>query len=104
VAVDNLDSTAVGAFDSPNYGTVTLTQDGTRVDLQVDLRADLNFVTTRNAGRSPTSVCLPRAAIRTRTSRPMCTRAPPVRPAASAQRAWRRPCPSRRLVRWCSPA
>lgn len=50
VAVYNLDSTAVGAFGAPNYGTVTLTQDGTSVDFQVDLRADLNFVTTGNAG------------------------------------------------------
>ena len=49
VAVYNLDSTAVGAFGAPNYGTVTLTQSGTSVDFSVVLRDDLNFVSTGNA-------------------------------------------------------
>jgi len=48
VQVYNLDSTAVPEFGLPSYGTVTLTQDGTSVDVSVALRADLNFVSTGN--------------------------------------------------------
>ena len=47
--VYNLDSTAVGAFGAPNYGTVSLTQSGTAVNFSVALRDDLNFVTTGNS-------------------------------------------------------
>ena len=46
--VYTFDATDVGAFGAPTYGTITLTQDGTAVDFQVDLRGDLNFVTTGN--------------------------------------------------------
>ena len=46
--VYNFDATAVGAFGAPTYGTIELTQDGTAVDFTVNLRADLNFVTTGN--------------------------------------------------------
>lgn len=43
-------STAVPEFGTPppSYGTVTLTQIGSRVDFSVALRSDLNFVTTGN--------------------------------------------------------
>jgi len=40
------DSTAVGAFGSGPYGSVTLDQNGADVDVTVDLRSDLNFVNT----------------------------------------------------------
>jgi hypothetical protein len=46
--VYTFDATDVGAFGGPSYGTITLTQDGTAVDFTVNLRADLNFVTTGN--------------------------------------------------------
>ena len=46
--VYTFDSTDVGAFGGPSYGTITLTQDGTAVDFRIDLRSDLNFVTTGN--------------------------------------------------------
>jgi len=46
--VYTFDATEVGAFGAPTYGTITLTQDGTAVDFQVNLRSDLNFVTTGN--------------------------------------------------------
>ena len=46
VAVYNFDATDVGAFGAPNYGSVTLTQNGGDVDFNVMLRGDLNFVTT----------------------------------------------------------
>ena len=46
--VYTFDSTDVGAFGGPSYGTITLTQDGTAVDFRIDLRGDLNFVTTGN--------------------------------------------------------
>jgi hypothetical protein len=46
VAVYNLDSTAVGSFGAPNYGTVTLTQNGANVDFNVTLAPNFNFVTT----------------------------------------------------------
>ena len=39
-------ATDVAAFGAAPYGTVTLTQDGSDVDFQIDLRADLNFLTT----------------------------------------------------------
>lgn len=38
--------TDVGAFGGPTYGTVTLTQNGSNVDFQIDLRGDMNFLTT----------------------------------------------------------
>jgi hypothetical protein len=38
--------TDVAGFGAPPYGTVTLTQSGGNVDFQVDLRSDLNFLTT----------------------------------------------------------
>ena len=41
-----LDTTEVAGFGAAPYGTVTLTQNGANVDFQVDLRGDLNFVTT----------------------------------------------------------
>ena len=44
--VYEFNSTAVGAFGSGPYGSVTLTQDGDDVDVTVDLRSDLNFVNT----------------------------------------------------------
>ncbi len=42
----NFDSTAVGAFGSGTYGSVTLAQNGSDVDVTVLLRDDLNFVNT----------------------------------------------------------
>jgi len=39
-------ATDVAAFGPAPYGTVTLTQDGSDVDFQIDLRVDLNFLTT----------------------------------------------------------
>jgi hypothetical protein len=39
-------ATDVGAFGGPTYGTVTLTQSGSNVDFQIDLRGDMNFLTT----------------------------------------------------------
>ena len=42
----DFDSTAVGAFGSGTYGTVTLAQNGSDVDVAVLLRDDLNFVNT----------------------------------------------------------
>jgi len=39
-------ATDVAAFGAAPYGTVTLTQDGSNVDFRVDLRGDLNFLTT----------------------------------------------------------
>jgi hypothetical protein len=44
--VYQFDSTAVGAFGSGPYGSVTLAQSGADVDVTVDLRADMNFVNT----------------------------------------------------------
>ena len=41
-----LDATDVANFGAAPYGTVTLTQNGANVDVQVDLRGDLNFLTT----------------------------------------------------------
>jgi hypothetical protein len=45
-AVYSFDSTQVSAFGAPSYGTVTLTQDGADVDVNVTLATGLNFVTT----------------------------------------------------------
>ena len=50
VDVYTFDSTDVGAFGAGPYGTITLTQSGTAVNFKVDLRSDLNFVTTGKAG------------------------------------------------------
>jgi hypothetical protein len=50
VDVYTFNTTDVGAFGAGPYGTITLTQDGTSVDFQVDLRSDLNIVTTGNEG------------------------------------------------------
>lgn len=44
--VVNFTATEVGAFGAGPFGTVTLTQNGSDVDVKVDLRSDLNFVTT----------------------------------------------------------
>jgi hypothetical protein len=41
-----LNATAVPEFGAPDYGTVTLTQNGLNVDFQIDLRGDMNFLTT----------------------------------------------------------
>src|SRR3954452_17024893 len=46
VQVYNLNSTQVVAFGAPNYGTVTLTQNGVNVDFNVTLAPNFNFVTT----------------------------------------------------------
>jgi hypothetical protein len=46
VAVYTFDSTAVGAFGAGPYGTVTLTQSGANVLVNVSLRSDMNFVNT----------------------------------------------------------
>jgi len=46
VTVYNFNSTQVAAFGAPDYGTVTLTQNGLDVDVSVTLAAGLNFVTT----------------------------------------------------------
>jgi hypothetical protein len=46
VTIYTFDSTAVGAFGAAPYGTVTLAQNGTSVDVTVSLRSDLNFVNT----------------------------------------------------------
>jgi PEP-CTERM motif-containing protein len=46
VQVYNLNSTQVAAFGAPNYGTVTLTQNGANVDFNVTLAPNFNFVTT----------------------------------------------------------
>jgi len=40
------DVTDVAGFGAPPYGTVTLTQNGANVDFKIDLRGDLNFLTT----------------------------------------------------------
>jgi len=42
----DFDATAVGAFGSGPYGSVTLDQSGLNVDVTVDLRSDMNFVNT----------------------------------------------------------
>jgi len=42
----SFDATEVAAFGSPSYGSVTLTQSGANVDFKVDLRGDMNFLTT----------------------------------------------------------
>lgn len=42
----SMDSTAVAAFGTGPYGTVTLTQDGANVVVSVVLRSDMNFVNT----------------------------------------------------------
>ena len=44
--VYTFNTTAVGAFGSAPYGTVTLTQNGVGVDVTVALRSDMNFVNT----------------------------------------------------------
>ena len=41
-----LDATDVAGFGAAPYGTVTLTQNGANVDFKVDLRSDMNFLTT----------------------------------------------------------
>lgn len=41
-------STAVGTFGAGPFGTVKLTESATNVDVQVDLRSDMNFVNTGN--------------------------------------------------------
>jgi hypothetical protein len=46
VTVYELNTTAVAAFGPPIYGTVTLTQNGANVDVNVTLAAGFNFVTT----------------------------------------------------------
>jgi hypothetical protein len=46
VTVYDFNVTAVGAFGSPSYGTVTLTQNGANVDVSVTLADGFNFVTT----------------------------------------------------------
>ncbi|HEY2187358.1 MAG TPA: PEP-CTERM sorting domain-containing protein [Caldimonas sp.] len=40
------DATDVAAFGAPTYGSVILTQNGANVDFEVDLRGDMNFLTT----------------------------------------------------------
>ena len=42
----DFDTTAVAAFGAGPYGSVTLTQNGSDVDVTVDLLADMNFVNT----------------------------------------------------------
>jgi PEP-CTERM motif-containing protein len=42
------DTTDVGAFGAPTYGSVSLTQDGANVDFVVKLDPEFNFVTTGN--------------------------------------------------------
>ncbi len=44
--VYTFNATEVGAFGAGPYGTVTLEQTGGDVNVRVDLRSDLNFVTT----------------------------------------------------------
>jgi hypothetical protein len=39
-------TTDVANFGAPSYGSVTLTQAGANVNFQVDLRGDMNFLTT----------------------------------------------------------
>lgn len=46
VTVYDFNSTQVAGFGAPSYGTVTLTQNGSDVDVNVTLAAGLNFVTT----------------------------------------------------------
>ncbi len=45
-SVFTFDATDVAQFGPSPYGTVTLTQNGANVDFKVDLRSDLNFLTT----------------------------------------------------------
>ena len=42
----SFNATEVVGFGAPSYGSVTLTQAGSNVDFQVNLRGDLNFLTT----------------------------------------------------------
>lgn len=44
--VYTFDATDVSAFGVGPYGTVTLTDTGSNIDVKVDLRSDLNFVNT----------------------------------------------------------
>jgi len=44
--VYTFNSTAVGAFGSAPFGTVSLTESGSNIDVEVKLRSDMNFVTT----------------------------------------------------------
>jgi hypothetical protein len=46
VAVYSFDATAVAAFGAGPYGTVTLAQSGSNVNVTVLLRSDMNFVNT----------------------------------------------------------
>ena len=44
--VYTFNSTAVSAFGSAPFGTVSLTESGSNIDVEVKLRSDMNFVTT----------------------------------------------------------